>query len=85
MNGPDQQPDELGALKEVVDEFVRRLKVIESEQELLKESKKDLVDEFKEKLDMSTLNQALRSVKIRTKVKHKDTFDAFVDILEKDA
>ena len=82
MNGPDQQPDELGALKVVVGEFVRRLKAIEGELDLLKESKKDLVDEFKEKLDTTTLNQALRAVKIRKKAKYMDTFDAFVGILE---
>jgi len=84
MNGPEHQPDELGALKEVVNEFVKRLKVIENELDLLKEDKKELVAEFKEKLDMSTLNQALRAVRLRTKAKHKDTFDTFVEILEID-
>lgn len=83
MSEPENQPDELNALKEVVGEFVRRLKVVEGEMELLKESRKDLIDEFKDKLDMKTLNSALRAVKIRKKVKYQDTFDTFVDILEK--
>lgn len=83
MQGPDKQPDELNALKEVVGEFVRRLKTIEGEMDLLKESKKDLIDEFKDKLDTKTLNSAIRAVKIRKKVKYQDTFDTFVDILER--
>lgn len=82
MQGPKHQPNELGELKEVVGEFVRRLKVVEGEMDLLKESKKDLIEEFKDKLDMKTLNAAIRAVKIKKKVNHKDTFDAFVDILE---
>lgn len=84
MQGPDRQPEELGELKKIVSEFIRRLRNIENEVNLLKESKKDLVDEYKEKLDTSTLNAALRTIKIREKVKHKDTYDAFMDILESD-
>jgi len=82
MQGPEQQPEELGALKEVVGEFVRRLKVIEGEIDLLTEDKKALVEEFKEKLDMKTLSAAMRTVKIKKKVKHMDTYDVFVDIVE---
>ena len=77
-----EQPDELGALKTVVGEFVRRLRTIEGELELLKESRKELVEEFKEKLDTTTLNQAIRVVKIRKKAKYMDTFDTFVQMLE---
>jgi len=82
MQGPDKQPSELGELKKTVGEFVRRLKTVEGEMELLKEQRKDLIEEFKEHLDMKTLNAAIRTVKIKKKVDHKDTFDAFVDILE---
>jgi len=78
----DRQPDELGELKSVVGEFVRRLKTVDAELELLKEQRKDLIEEFKEKLDMKTLAAAIRSVKIKKKVQHKDTFDFFVDVLE---
>jgi len=81
MEGPEHQPDELGALKEVVGEFVNRLKVIEGEIDLLTEQKKDLVEEFKEKLDMKTLTAAMRTVKIKKKVKYKDTYDVFVEIV----
>lgn len=82
MNSPERQPDELGELKKVVGDFVRRLKNIEGELELLKEQKKDLVEEYKDKLDMKTLNAALRAVKIKKKVAYRDTFDTFCDILE---
>ena len=81
MEGPIHQPDELGALKKVVGEFVRRLKNVEGEMDLLKEQRKDLIDEFKEKLDMKTLAAAIRSVKIRKKIQHKHTFDVFTEIL----
>jgi hypothetical protein len=81
MEGPEKQPDELNELKSVVGDFVRRLKNVENEMELLKESRKDLIDEFKEKLDMKTLTAAIRTVKIKKKVAYKDTFDVFVEIL----
>lgn len=80
---PDKQPDELGELRKTVGEFVRRLKNIEGEMELLKELRKDLIDEYKEQLDMKTLNAAIRAVNIKRKVQHKDTFDVFCDILDK--
>lgn len=82
MTSPERQPDELGELKSVVGEFVRRLRNVENELELLKEQRKELIEEFKEKLDMKTLNAAIRTVKIKKKVQYKDTFDTFVDILE---
>lgn len=82
MEGPDLQPDETNELKKVVLEFMTRLENLENEMDLLKESKKDLVDDYKEKLDIKTLNAAIRAVKIKKKVEHKDTFDTFVDFLE---
>lgn len=80
----ERQPDELGALKETVREFMKRLTNIENEIGLLNEDKKNLVEEFSDKLDVKTLKQAIRMVKIREKVDRKSTFDAFVDILEQD-
>lgn len=82
MSEPQRQPDELGELKQTVGDFIRRLKNVESELELLKEQKKELVEEYKDQLDMKTLNAALRAVKIKKKVQHKDTFETFMDILE---
>lgn len=76
--------DELNETKELVREFMKRWTNVENELTLLREDQKALVEEFKDKIDMKTLKQAIRVAKIREKVDHKDTFDSFVDILEKD-
>ena len=78
----DAQPMELGELKKVVDEFMDRYTQLDNEEELLKEDKKNLIEEFSDRLDIKTLKQAIRSVKIRKKVDHKDTFDSFCEILD---
>ena len=79
LDGAERQPDELGALTALVSEFVDRLKSIESEIDTLK---KELVEEYSDRLDVKTLQAAMRTVKIKKKVGYKDTFDTFVDILE---
>lgn len=78
----DSQPTELGELKKIVDEFMNRYTQLDNELELLKEDQKNLIEEFSDRLDIKTLKQAIRSVKIRKKVDHKDTFDSFCSILE---
>jgi hypothetical protein len=82
MDSADRQPSELGDLKSLVSNFLDRYKNIESEIELLKEDQKQLVEEFSDRLDIKTLQAAMRTVKIKKKVAYKDTFDAFVEILE---
>lgn len=79
---PENQPDELGELSALVKEFVSRLQNVDNEMELLKESRKELVDEFSSKLDVKVLNQVLRVIKIKSKIDHKHTFDQFMEILE---
>jgi len=78
----EEQPRELGALKQVVEEFMKRFNTIKQEQELLKEDEKALVEEFSTKLDMKTLKAAMRVADITKKVKHKDTFDELVTVLD---
>lgn len=78
----EMQPDELNALKEVTEEFIKRLSHFDTEMETLKEAKRDLIEEFKTKLDMKTLQAALRIVKIKKGVAHKHTFDCFMEVLE---
>lgn len=73
------QPDEVNALKTLVKEFVDRLQTVDNEIELLKEDRKSLVEEYKTKLDMKTLQAALRVAKIQSTVEHKDTFDLFLE------
>lgn len=75
------QPDEINALRAVVKEFMDRMSNLDSEIGLLQEDKKELVEEFKEKLDMKTLQAALRVLKIQQGVQHKDTFDLFMEAL----
>jgi uncharacterized protein (UPF0335 family) len=75
------QPDELGALRTLVKEFIGRLENVDNEIELLKQDRKDLVEEYAEKLDYKTLQAALKVVKIQSEVEHKDTFDLFIETL----
>ena len=82
LDGAERQPDELGALTALVSEFVDRLKSIESEIDTLKQDQKELVEEYSDRIDVKTLQAAMRTVKIKKKVGYKDTFDTFVDILE---
>lgn len=77
----DLQPDELNALKDVVKEFLDRAQNIENEMETLKEDRKELIEEYKEKLDMKTLTAALKVLKIQRAVQHRDTFDVFMEVL----
>jgi len=83
MDAAERQPDEIGELTELVDQFIERFKVIEHEIETLKEDQKELIEEFSDKLDIKTLQAAMRTVKIKKKVGYKDTFDTFVEILER--
>jgi hypothetical protein len=80
-NVATMQPDELKSLKALVEEFVEKLTNIDNEVELLKEDRKSLIEEYSEKLDYKTLVAALKVVKIKSEVVHKDTFDMFVDVL----
>ena len=75
------QPDEINALRALVKEFISKVESVENEIELLKTDRKELIEEWSEKLDMKTLTAALRVVKIQKGVQHKDTFDLFVEAL----
>jgi uncharacterized protein (UPF0335 family) len=79
----DRQPMELGELEKLVVEFMDRYTSVENEIELLSEDQKNLVEEYSDRLDIKTLKQAIRTIKIRKKVDHKDTFDSFCEILSK--
>lgn len=76
------QPDELNELAGIVEEFTRRLATVDAQIEGLKEDRKDLVSEYKEKLDMKTLNAAMRIVKTKRAAEHKHTLDQFLTIIE---
>lgn len=80
-NVAELQPDELNALRALVKEFMQRIETIDNEVELLKQDRKELIEEYQEKLDMKTLQAALRVVKIQQGVEHKDTYDLFLEAL----
>lgn len=78
------QPDELNELKRLVHEYVSRMENIDNEIELLKEDKKTLREEFEERLDIRTVEQVLRILRIEQGIVHKDTYDTFYDTLKTD-
>lgn len=81
-NVAEMQPDEINSLRALVKEFVERITNIDNEIELLKQDRKDLCEEYTDRLDMKTLQAALRVVKIQQSVDHRDTFDLFLEALE---
>ena len=80
-NVAELQPDELNSLKALVKEFVEKIENVDNEIELLKNDRKELIEEWSQKLDMKTLNAALKVIKIQNEVTHKDTFDLFIAAL----
>lgn len=84
VNVAELQPDEINELKKVVGEFMKRLASLENEMETLKDDRKDLIEEFSEKLDMKTLQAAIKQVKLQNSVERKDTFDLFIEVLKDD-
>lgn len=76
------QPDEINSLKALAAEFLDRLNNVDNEIELLKNDRKELLEEFKSKLDLKTLQAALRVNKIEQGVAHRDTYDLFKEVLD---
>ena len=75
------QPNEINQLRALVKEFVGKIEAVDNEIEMLKEDRKEIIEEYTEKLDYKTLQAALRVVKIQQGVEHKDTFDLFMEAL----
>jgi len=75
------QPDEVNALRALVKEFVGKIEAVDNEVELLKTDRKEIIEEYGEKLDLKVLNAALKVVKIQSAVAHRDTFDLFMEVL----
>lgn len=70
--------------EETLREYLRRLHTIENELEVLREDRKSLNEEFKEKLDMKTLRQALTCYRTQQKVAHQFEFETFMKVLEEE-
>jgi uncharacterized protein (UPF0335 family) len=58
--------------KTTLDEFVTKLFRIEGEQKLLSEDRKLLIAEYKDKLDVKSVQAAVRIVKIKSKLDSSD-------------
>lgn len=69
---------------DLVREFVKRMRVLEAEEETIREAKKDLRDEFKDRIDLKVLACAMQVVKIKERVQHKGTFEDIMELLEKE-
>jgi uncharacterized protein (UPF0335 family) len=81
VNYADLTPDELGEVRKLITEFMTRVNNVDNEIEQLKEDRKELVEEYSDRLDMKTLQAALRVLKIQRGVEHKHTFELFVEAL----
>ena len=58
--------------KTVLSEFIEKYIAIENEQKLLAEDRKLLVSEYKDKLDVKTVQAALRIVRMKSKLDVSD-------------
>ncbi len=76
----DAAPD----LRQTVTEFVTRLQNVEAELSELKERKKELIEEFKSRLDMKSFVLAMRVAKAKAAVLQQFEFETILDVLEKD-
>lgn len=70
------------ATKEEVQELVERVLNIEHEIKMLQDDKKELLESYKDKLDIKVFNAALRVARIKAKL--KDTSDASFDNVLRD-
>jgi uncharacterized protein (UPF0335 family) len=81
-NVAELQPDEVNALRALVKEFVLKIESVDNEIELLKTDRKEIIEEYAEKLDLKVLQAAMKVVKIQQSVNHRDTFDLFLEVLD---
>ena len=73
------------ATNEDIKNLLRRYLNLENEIKLLQDDKKQLLTEYKDKVDPKSFQSALRAAKIIAKVKpdEKQEFDQALDVLEK--
>jgi len=81
-NTADMQPDEINTLRGLVKEFIGKIETVDNEIELLKTDRKEIIEEYQDRLDMKTLQAALKVVKIQQGVAHRDTFDLFLEAID---
>lgn len=77
----DDAPTELNEVNKIVREFIERLTNVDNEIAGLKESRKDLLDEYKGQLDLKTLTTAMKVMKMEANVNNRGTYDEYQEIL----
>lgn len=76
-------PDEINALKAVVKEFMDKIQCVDDEVALLKDDRKEIIEEYSDKLDMKTLQTALKVIALQNSVVRQDAYDLFIEALTK--
>ncbi len=71
---------------EEIKQLFKRYKNIENEITLLREDKKELLREFKDKVDIKAFQAALQVAKIKARLKpeQENNLEDFIDIISKD-
>lgn len=67
---------------ETVRELVEKITQIDNEIKLLQEDRKEILEEYKDKLDLKAFKAALRIVKLRENVDNTE-LDNILEVLEK--
>jgi uncharacterized protein (UPF0335 family) len=70
--------------KEVVHELVEKVLELEHEIKTLQETRKDVLDEYKDRVDLKVFNAALRIARIKAKLASTsdDSLDEVLDAVE---
>ena len=67
--------------KEIVQELIEKITNIDNEIKLLQEDRKELLEEYKDKLDIKAFKAAMRMIKLRENVDSSE-LDTILDALE---
>jgi hypothetical protein len=67
--------------KEIVQELIEKIASIDNEIKLLQEDRKELLEEYKDKLDIKAFKAAMRIIKLRENVDSSE-LDTILDALE---
>ena len=67
--------------KEIVQQLIEKITNIDNEIKLLQEDRKELLEEYKDKLDIKAFKAAMRIIKLRENVDSSE-LDTILDALE---
>ena len=70
--------------QKLVKELLGKLETIDNETTLLRDDRKSLINEYKEKLDIKAFRAAMRIFKIRQQVDNDCVVDEMLDAMEGD-